>query len=198
MRTLDIEKLLQWAYLDELCKGGDTATTNQWDLVLLMGARRERRDDLLPAYFGEAHRDAITIHRAVQQLPAPAPALILKHATLQTQPDWLPGPIRVGPTYGAGRKQPHVVGENKGKITLFGTVVNKYTLGSYCPLRWVPTRAEINAARLEWRCWWDALFVLAASLRLSEHVATGPAALVTPWNSRPLKAGRVLQSQRAI
>jgi hypothetical protein len=189
MRSLDIEKLLQWAYLDELCKGGDTSTNNQWDMVMLMGARGERRDDLLPAWFGEAHRDAITVHRAVQQLPPPAPALILKHATLQTQPDWLPGPIRVGPTYGPHRKLPRVVGECRGH--------NKYTLGSYCPLRWVPSLAEINAARLEWQCWWGALFVLSASLRLSEHVVTGPAALVSPWLAGPLKISRVLQSQRA-
>jgi hypothetical protein len=188
MRTLDIEKLLQWAYLDELCKGGDTSTTNQWDLVLLMGARRERRDDLLPAYFGEAHRDAISIHRAVQQLPPPAPALILKHATLQTRPDWLPGPIRVLPVHVGPRV--HVVGECRGK--------NKYTAGSYCPLRWVPSVAQINAARLEWRCWWEGLLVLALNLRrqMSEHEVTGPAAPASPWNMPLAKVGRVLQSER--
>jgi hypothetical protein len=189
MKRLDIEQLLQWTYLDELCKGGDGPSNNQWDLVMLLGARAERPESRLPAYFGGPHPDAIAIHHAVQQLPAPAPALILKHATLQTRPDWLPGPIRVLPTYGPHRKLPQVVGECRGK--------NKYTLGSYCPLRWVPSAAEINAARLEWQCWWGALFVLSASLRLSEHVVTGPAALVSPWLAGPLKISRVLQSQRA-
>jgi hypothetical protein len=188
MRSLDIEKLLQWAYLDELCKGGDTSN-NQWDMVLLMGARRERIDDHLPAYFGEAHRDAITIHRAVQQLPPPAPALILKHATLQTQPDWLPGPVRVLPTYGAHRKLPRVVGECRGK--------NKYTVGSYCPLRWVPSPQQIAMGHAEYTAWWAALMVLSASLRLNEHVALPPSAPREPWNSLPSKLGRVLQSQRA-
>jgi hypothetical protein len=187
MKRLDIEQLLQWAYLDELCKGGDGPSNNQWDLVMLLGARQDRRSDHLPAYFGEAHRDAIAIHRAVQQLPAPAPALILKHATLQTQPDWLPGPIRVVGIFKGPR--PHIVGECRGH--------NKYTTGSYCPLRWVPNAAQINAARLEWRCWWEALFVLALNLRLSEHVALPPSAPPQPWNAPPPKMGRVLQSQRA-
>jgi hypothetical protein len=187
MRSLDIEKLLQWAYLDELCKGGDTSTTNQWDLVMLLGARQDRRSDHLPAYFGEAHRDAITIHRAVQQLPPPAPALILKHATLQTQPDWLPGPIRITPVHVGTR--PHVVGECRGK--------NKYTLGSYCPLRWVPSPQQIAMGHAEYTAWWAALMVLSASLRLSEHAATGPAAPREPWIDPGQARGRVLQSQRA-
>jgi hypothetical protein len=190
MKRLDIEQLLQWAYLDELCKGGDGPSNNQWDLVMLLGARQDRRSDHLPAYFGEAHRDAITIHRAVQQLPAPAPALILKHATLQTQPDWLPGPIRVLPMK-TGEKGVgvHIIGRCKGK--------DLYTNGSYCPLRWVPNAGEINAARLEYQAWWGGLWFLAHALRLSEHEATGPAAMVAPWNMPPAKVGRVLQSQRA-
>jgi hypothetical protein len=185
MKRHDIEQLLQWTYLEELCKGGEGSSGPQWDLVMLLGARAERPESRLPAYFGGPHPDAIAIHRAVQQLPSPAPALILKHATLQTRPDWLPGPIRVVGIFKGPRA--HIVGECRGH--------NKYTTGSYCPLRWVPTAADINAARLEWRCWWEALVILRM-LRLSEHVVTGPAAPMSPWLNPPAKVGRVLQSQR--
>lgn len=74
MKLMDIEKLLQWAYRDELTKGGP-APHSPWEPILSYGERGGMAIDdqigpamKLPPIFGEPHPDALTLGRLVRQI----------------------------------------------------------------------------------------------------------------------------------
>ena len=97
-KQIDIEKLLSWAFLDELCKGGAEAYS-PWTKVNL-GTRVDDQFGAisrLPPIFGDPHPDAITIGRAVSKLEPQASALVMHHAILGDRPQPIMGPIRVLP-----------------------------------------------------------------------------------------------------
>jgi hypothetical protein len=72
MREIDIERLVQWAYRDELPKRGIGDVANSWDPVRGYGELLTLVDDEpgFPVIMGPPHPDALTIERAVQGLHA--------------------------------------------------------------------------------------------------------------------------------
>lgn len=74
-KKLDIEKLLHWAYRDELPKTTTGASHSSWDSLLRFGELGARIDDQIgpsmpgfPAIMGEPHPDARVIARHVRDL----------------------------------------------------------------------------------------------------------------------------------
>lgn len=72
MREIEIERLLQWAYRDELPKRGIGDVANDWARVSRYGELLSVIDDDpgFPVIMGSPHPDALTIERAVQGLHA--------------------------------------------------------------------------------------------------------------------------------
>ena len=177
MKRIEIEKLLQWTYCDELTKGGDTSSASNFGIMLSYAELGTRIDDQLgpfmklPPIFGEPHADALEINRLVYRMANPARALIIMHARMKTRPDWHPEPIRIFPVRNGSKV--HIVGECKGR--------NRYTTGSYCPLRYEPTLSDVEHARNEYRAWHAGLLSLVKDLQLTEHIATPPDAAPEPW-----------------
>jgi hypothetical protein len=98
-------------------------------------------------------------------------ALVITHAVMGTRPKWKSGMPR--PYQIPGRRGPMIVGECRSK--------NLYTAGSYCPLRWSPSPAEIVLGRADYHLWHRALGSLTQTLNLTEHEALPPAAPAAPW-----------------
>lgn len=182
MKKVDIEKLLVWAYQDELVKGGDTSSASNYGILLNYAELGTRVDDQLgpsmrlPPIFGEPHPDAIEINRLVYRLQKPAQALIIMHARMGTCPDWLPEPIKISAIRDGSRVR--IVGK------ALGTNRNKtirYAEGTYCPLQWSPSAADIDHAHAEYKAWHDGLLSLVNDLQLTEHIAVKPSAAPEPW-----------------
>lgn len=72
MREVEIERLLQWAYRDELPKRGVGDVATSWDGMNLYRELLTVVDDDpgFPVIMGPPHADALTIERAVQGLHA--------------------------------------------------------------------------------------------------------------------------------
>ena len=180
MKPMDIEHLLRWTYREELCKGGDIISSS-FGIVIRLGQLGTIVDDQfgsnnkLPPIFGEPHPDAFVVDRYARQLPYPASPLVIGNASAGTRPHWYPNPIKVLPIRDGSRVR--IVGECRGK--------DRYTLGSYCPLKFDPPLATVAHARAEYGVWFGALVHLAVvlQLQLSEHVATYPAASSKPWQT---------------
>ena len=180
MKPIDIERLLHWTYREELVKGGDIVSSS-FGIIIRLGQLGTVVDDQfethgkLPPIFGEPHADARIVDHHVQQLPYPAKPLVILHASAGTRPNWYAQPIRVLPMRDGSRVR--IVGECKGR--------DRYSLGSYCPLKFDPPLATVAHARAEYAVWFGALVHLAVVLtgRLAEHVATYPAASAQPWQT---------------
>lgn len=243
-KNVDIEQLLQWAYLDELPKRQTSSAEGIWDRLAQYGSLGGVDPDpghgaaQRYAHFGLPHRDAEAIERGVAALgtttidwqrdfeliagdlealvsindvgrqrpgprrvpvsgwtdrkgnmirvpnpPAPrdvllvnsinVAALLIMHAVHRSRPDWRTERMRVVPTLAKRGPYAEVVGECKGR--------NLYTLGSYCPLRWVPSPIEIVLTRADYVAWHHGLRLLAEQLELAEHVALPPKASGAPW-----------------
>jgi hypothetical protein len=102
-----------------------------------------------------------------------AKALVTMHASGGTRPDWSdrePMPHRVQAAKGKNAK---IVGECEGR--------NRYSLGAYCPIEWLPSPVSIIMGRAEYAVWWDAMNWLVANLDLADYVALPPRAPPTPW-----------------
>ena len=191
MKPIDIERLLHWAYREELVKGGDIVSSS-FGIIIRLGqlgtvVDHDQFDDVgkLPPIFGSPHRDAKAIEHYVNLLPYPAKPLVIGNASAGTRPHWYPQPIRVLPTRNGSRV--HVVGECHRR--------DYYSTGSYCPLRFEPPLATVAHARAEYALWWQALAHLAVGLngRLLEHRALHPGASPRPWDV-PETRSRVLYS----
>lgn len=208
--STDIEKLLQWAYRDELSKRITSSAEGIWDGIAEMGwlgGIEADRGSPQRYDFGEPDKDAVRIEFAVGGLgdiifdweasrdavmgdlaplaagrdmllvrPFKVAALVTMHAKMGTRPDWhedLPRPCMVEPERGPKNKG-KVVGECWGK--------DRYSEGSYCPLRWEPRPLAIALARLDYAAWHRGLCILAETLDLARHVALPPTAPAQPWH----------------
>lgn len=100
-------------------------------------------------------------------------ALVTMHAVKGTRPDWRAERMQIEPTPAERGPLGKVIGICKGK--------NRYTTGSYCPLRYRPSPVTIVQSRADYRAWHHALCALAATLKLAEHVPLRPAASPAPW-----------------
>jgi hypothetical protein len=206
---MDIERLLEWAFIDELSKRATSAAEGIWDHLeeyaqrggIDVGHGAAQRY----AHFGLPHPDALKIEVAVSSLPdliidwkasgeaimgellpllnardvllvrtLRTSALVAMHAIKGRRPDWRddpPVPHWVGADRGVNR--PKVVGNCEAK--------DRYSTGSYCPLKWDPSPITIAAARAEYACWHRGLVLLSETLDLEEHQALPPQAPAQPW-----------------
>ncbi len=102
-------------------------------------------------------------------------ALVMMHAKMGTRPDWFDGWPE--PSAVPAARGPHckIVGECTGK--------NAYSLGTYCPIEWVPRIWDIIVDRCEYLCRWRALRDLPGMLnrKLSGHFLLPPVAHEFPW-----------------
>lgn len=207
MQSKEIERLLQWAFCDELPKRkafGPRGAQSAWQSVesyARLGCRVQSSssasNSMLP------HRDALIIADAVAALPGVV--VDLRHEALLgglsalaeviaapqiklSAVDLVEVHARSGVSPDWCRHQPRpraVIGPN-GKQTVCGKRYGKdrYSDGAHCPLRWGdPTVESIARARAAYTVWWQSLDGLAKSLdgKLKDHVASAPAALRAPW-----------------
>lgn len=208
--AVDVEKLLQWAYLEELSKRQTSSAESIWD-------RLQQRADLGGVdpghgsaqrypHFGLPDPDAEKIEKAVGNLPdliidweASREAIMgdlaaillardalllrsLKTAALVTM-----YAIRgTRPDWRGETPRPTAIAAPKGpgRPSIVGECRgrNLYTIGSYCPLVWKPSPIDIAADRAEYAAWHRGLVLLAETLDLERHTALPPAAPAQPWN----------------
>ena len=191
-RAVPIDHLLVWTY-----------HAQRADLVVAMGAGLERieaavdgvewhaasacgcasvsrigelgcRVDARGGPPGHLHVDAERVHELVQRLDKPVAALLIRHGRDGSAPDFMPGAlIRPQPVFN-GRGQVRIVYESRDKNRNYG----------FCPVQWTASAANIEAARQEYRIWWDALNTLKSQLSggyLAEHRAVMASVAREPW-----------------
>ena len=190
-RQVDIERLLSWAFLDELPKGGSEAWS-PWDRIATLGTRIDDQFGALsrlPPIFGDPHPDALIVARYVGKLYSPARELVTHYAILNSRPCPLGHAVRVFPVRDGSRIR--VVGKSYGRAS--NGKWRYYTEGSHCPLRFEPTVEEVAQSRADWTAWLTGLQELVLGLRghLSEHWPVGPRWPLEPWNE-PQPIARVL------
>ena len=213
-KAVDIEKLLQWAYLDELSKRQTSSAENVWRH---MGEARSGTSSKIPQRydFGAPHPDALAIEKMVLDLNPLQPE------------DWPQlGPVLMGdlwalfeardviivrslnttylvehhailasrPGFNPTKPRPHRVLASHGprgtaKVEGKSWGQNRYSPGAHCPLRWSPSPITIAQQRLDYAAWHLGLVTLAQTLELQEHQALLPAAPARPWDSDAEKKG---------
>jgi hypothetical protein len=217
-RRLDVEKLLQWAYRDELPKQ-TTGDLTGWERLILLGTNVDvsDREAALPIALGPPHPDALLIDHAVRQLPpvklnwARMAKALMGHL-LPYAPQTDPCIQRLATSPAAlvvshaimGSRPPwdlgpcvlrRILGKN-GKPVVDGiTAGRRYGAGASCPLQLEPEGAEIISARFEYAAWHTALVSLAnESWNMREHVALPPRAAPAPWITGPEPTSRILRT----
>lgn len=192
-KRIDIEKLVQWAFRDELPKQGANPFS-PWEPILRYGSNGGHRIDddaprgRLPAILGEPHPDARLIERAVNQLEPveadkrgrgthrPATVLVMIHAVSGSRPDWYPGSIKVLPIREGSRIRivGKALGTNRNRTV-------RYEEGTYCPLRFEPTIEDVDHGRRNYLLWYNSLVHLVNTLELRDHIVLMPNLSPTPW-----------------
>jgi len=111
--------------------------------------------------------------------------LVTSHAIKGTRPDWneehpsagmVPHPLR--------ESLPTIVGNCEGK--------NRYSLGSYCPLRWTPSPLSVVTSRVDYAVWHQGLCTLAQTLQLEKFTPLPPKAPAMPWVDQDEQQSRVI------
>jgi hypothetical protein len=206
-RARDIEKILHWAYRDELPKmgaehGGFSATAAGFSMV----PRHEdfSREPGFPAALGDPHPDALIIAGTVQALSdheadmdvlgqvewlAPECAayidrrdIVLAAWRIDIAP-YVMMHARMGtrpPWQVDGFRAHRVIGRN-GKPVVSGTDSNGRW--GWCPLDIAPDPREVVNDRAEYVAWWEALNLLAVRLSgmLGSWEPLPPTAPIRPW-----------------
>lgn len=222
MRELDVERLLRWAYRDELPKRGVVGTlSNQWDNVSGYGELLAIVDDevRLPAVLGPPHDDALKIERAVHAMPT------------RVRVEWNDyGPLLMGdliwlmpkinpigertyseralletfakqgarPLWDVGHPSPQRMLGKNNKPVLVGECYGpgRYSIGSSCPLQYTaPTIEQLVHRRLEWVMWRGALDRVCDALKtytLQDYVPLRSTAPRLPWLDGPAPVMREL------
>jgi hypothetical protein len=210
--AIDIERLLQWAYRDELPKqtvGGLTS----WEQRGYLGTEIDRGDSYhevpLPVVLGPPHPDALTIDYVVRELEdvaiqwPSAGMLLLGHLY-----DWVRdedrGICRYMKAQACELVQAHarmgtrpewrmdfrlraIKGTNNKPMIYGLTKGGRYGPGAHCSVKLDPSAAEILAARFEYFIWYSSLVKLAEIMYpLRDWRPTPPAdAVQTPWVWQP-------------
>lgn len=100
--------------------------------------------------------------------------LVTMHAIKGTRPDWREDEVRPGMVPHSLRESlPTVHGSCEGK--------NRYSAGSYCPLKWSPSPLSVVTSRADYAAWHQGLCTLANTLQLAKFIALPPKAPATPW-----------------
>lgn len=216
-QAVECEKLLQWAYLDELSKEHTSAAEGIWDMIragIFRDDGRGRGCAQRYSHFGLPHPDALRIEQAVNALPDYSAAdidpewLMGDLIALYRQRDWLmthsiPTKVIVMKSAILGRPDwypdpptPHGLPAERGpNFTIRGKCRGKnlYTLGTHCPIVWEPPAIDIARGRADYVAWWHGISALAATLDLEAHIATAPAAPVDPWRTAEVR-GKIYAS----
>ena len=187
--SVEIEKMLRWAYQDELSKRYTSSAEGIWDGIAEIGwlggidadrGTPQRYD------FGEPDKDAERIEKAVGGLAdiifdwdASRDAVMGELAPLAASRDMLlVRPFKTAalvtmhatmgtrPDWHSEPPRPCMVEpekgpKNRGKVVGECRGKDHYTTGSYSPLRWEPSPLSIGIARLEYAAWHRGLCVLA-------------------------------------
>ncbi len=217
----DIEKLLIWAYRDELSKLQTSSAEGIWDDIANYGLNgiAPMTGDFGAAqrysHFGLPHPDAVTLGQAVTQLPdlvidweGNAEFILGDLLPLFRVLDIPARPLRTSalitmcarmdsrPNWREDNPRPHFVPQPKdaGRPSIVGECKgrHRYTAGSYCPLRWFPSPVTIAMSRAEYVAWHHGLVTLARTLVLRDYQAVVPAAPDAPWRHED-RAGCVLE-----
>ncbi len=220
-QSKSIDALVTWAY-DELGKLQSSSADGIWDRIGFGSDRTAYHSGSAQRYdFGLPHPDSDVVVKAVDELddcqidwqthhkaimgPFDAlfmahdviltetvrpSALIRFHAIMRSRPAWgrdyEPFPSRIQPARGPAGSAA-IVGECRG--------AGKYTAGSYCPLKWVPSVIELARQRANYVGWHDGLGRLCQTLRngrLEAFEPTAPECASEPWNHSE-SAPRVLR-----
>jgi hypothetical protein len=211
MQSVEIERLLQWAFREELPKRygfGPRGPQSAWQIA----ERHARLGCLIQASHSATcsaipHRDALLIADEVAGLRgcvavdlrlehflgdfAPLADQITTPQISLNEADLVESHARAGVSPNWCRYLPKaapVIGPN-GKQKICGKRYGKdrYSEGAHCPLRWGnPTIESIARARAEYTIWRGSLDRLAKTLngKLKHYTAAPPAALQAPW-ARP-------------
>lgn len=209
-QAIDIEKLLIWAYRDELAKRYTSCAEDIWNRIGDIGTLgvvephhgggQQRYD------FGVPDPDAETIERAVGALghividwDASRDALMGHLSGLLASRDaLLLGSIHTAalvtmhanmstrPDWRSEHPVPYFIPPAKGdpnRPSIVGECIRKgvYSAGSYCPLKWDPSPISIALARADYTAWHRGLCTLAETLALQRFEALPPAAKAQPW-----------------
>jgi hypothetical protein len=209
-KQVEIEKLLRWAYIDELSKRVTSSAEGIWDRIEDFG----QRGGIDPGHgaaqryphFGLPHPDAEKIELAVSSLQnlivdwkMSCVAIMGDLAMLFKARDAIMvGTLRTAalvtmhakmssrPDWQTEQPIPHWVGAERGRNRpkLVGECLSKdrYTAGAHHPLTWEPSPISIAQTRADYACWHRGLVILSETLELQEHVALPPVAPSMPWN----------------
>jgi hypothetical protein len=101
-------------------------------------------------------------------------ALVTMHAIKGTRPDWRDEPIRP-------EMVPHSLRESMPTIVGKCEAKNRYSMGSYCPLKWSPSPLSVVTSRADYAGWHQGLVILAETLELEKFIALPPKAPAMPW-----------------
>jgi hypothetical protein len=111
--------------------------------------------------------------------------LVTMHAIKGTRPDWQEDDVRPGMVPHSLRESlPTVHGNCEGK--------NRYSAGSYCPLKWSPSPLNVVTSRADYAAWHQGLCTLASTLQLAKFIALPPKAPATPWIENDEPKGNVI------
>jgi hypothetical protein len=209
-RSVEVEKLLHWAYRDELSKRATSSAEGIWDHIEEYG----QNGGIDPGHgaaqryphFGLPHPDAEKIEKAVGaladqciDLEASRDGLMGDLAQLLVRRDVLAvktlrtTALVTMHAYRGDRPDWCPSGPRaywieathgpRGRPQIVGECRGKnlYTAGSYCPLQWDPSPLAIALERLDYVAWWRGLRELSETLELDAHQALPPAAPELPW-----------------
>lgn len=219
-KPIDIEKLLHWAYRDELPKQAVSGLTG-WEKLIYLGTNVDESDRApdvqMPAACGPPHPDALRIDWIVRgledvriQWPSAAAGLLgplmawlreeelplVRSMKAQTSA-LVQAHARMGtrPVWQMPHRPIRVIGRN-GKPLIVGiTSGRRYAPGAHGMLRMDPPVPEILSARFEYFVWRSALAQLASeSWNLVDHAPQQPAAAQAPWLTGEERRPRILET----
>lgn len=219
-KTLDVEKLLQWAYRDELPKKGMVESSPGWDHISSYGGRIDEGDHArFPVALGGPHPDALVVEQAVQALAKHVlidwaesiTTLLGELIDYHVQSQWRCGTpfspralvvmhARMGtrpPWESEPPRLVRVIGPNGKPVVNGVTPKGRYLLGAHCPLRLEPSVDLIVSGRAEYSVWRQSLDAVRESLSgwpMREYAIGGIAAASEPWLDDAEIKPRVLRS----
>lgn len=222
-QALDVEKLLQWAYRDELPKKGFVESSPGWDNISTHGMPIDDGSLRLPPAFGAPHPDALVVERAVAGLDKQVmvdwaeslTTLLGELAAYAPTSEWCLGAsfnpqalvimhARMGTRPPWETEPPRLVRvlmPERSQHVVVGRDANRnYLPGAHCPLRLEPSVDLIVSGRAEYAVWRAALDDVRESLSgwtLREHEVLAAAAAREPWNTGVEKTPKILRSMLA-
>lgn len=222
-KTLDVERLVSWAFREELPKK-PYPVSDFWARLIELGGRIDEglaySDQ--PGFLCEEppHPDALLVSHAVAQLEEQEIDLdVSREILMGTLACWLPEDDRIlrlslrfqtralismhaqmgtRPEWDVGEIKPQRTLGRNGKPIVHGiTPGGRYGDGALCPLQLNIDPLVIANARGEYAAWRAGLSTVKAQLEswtLADFKLTGPIAPPAPWITGPEPKPRILQT----